>query len=303
MPRGLFKAEELRGLSRPSTRLNKMVTGEYIVLILLFIVYVTLLASTSIAWLIVWFVSLSAVQYWLLHAAHESVHQDSRSRAKYSLRNKLLLYWPLGLTSSFRDEHLAHHRHFGDPLRDPDISIYQKALDSRLKFAAHIVEGFVGLAALRQIFRRLTSKTSGLSNSTELIALMVFHLSMIFVALSVGHLLLYLAWVLSLSTVVKGLSQLRGLAEHGRQSHGPYILRSFLGKSFLARFLGNTGFRHHAEHHLYPTVPFDRLDAIRQRLLGQCEHHHDIRETIEYYNGNHLSFLMLWCKTLPKKSA
>lgn len=303
VPRGLFSQDELRELTEPSTTLNRVIIGSYLGLGLVLVVYVMSPTSTSIAGTLVLFVSLPAIQYRLLHAAHESVHQDSHSRAKYALRNKIFLYWPLGLTPSFRQEHLAHHRHFGDPSRDPDASIYERTLDSRLNLVTFVLEGFLGIAALRQVLRRLNTAASESSKPRHFIELAIFHLILILMAVAVGHLFLYLAWVLSLSTIVKGFSQLRGLAEHGRQLQGPYVLRSFLDNSSFARFVGNTGFRHHAEHHLYPNVPFERLDLIRRRILRLGECSQDTRETIEFYNGNHFSILKLWCKPLLKATS
>jgi fatty acid desaturase len=110
----------------------------------------------------------------------------------------------------------------------------------------------------------------------------------------------FIYWLLPLLTVVKGLAQLLGLAEHGSpRPDGGATLRTFLGRGLTCRLVGVFGFRHHAEHHLYPMVPFENLDKVRARMLQAPPPSSARQVVIEPYQGGHIQFLWQAFLALP----
>ncbi len=245
------------------------------------------------------FLSVGILQYHLLHAAHEASHQDFRTRSKTANLVACFVAYPIGLTKSFRDEHLQHHKHFGVPNLDPDLPIYKSPPKSKIDFLIFIIFSFSGLAAINQIFWGNKSSTLKSSRSSDTISLIFVQIIiMIIFSLSMGPMYYLFFWLLPLITLVQGLAKLRGLAEHGDPVIGKFVLRTFLDNGLLACFFGNMGFRHHAEHHFYPMVPFENLQIVRERMLAHKPHTKG-NLSIEICTGNHLTYLNDWFHNLP----
>jgi fatty acid desaturase len=249
---------------------------------------------------VVAFLGIGFLQYCLLHAAHEAAHHDFHPRSRTRLPLAFLVAYPIGLTLSFRDEHLLHHRHFGNAELDSDYSVYEPFPKSRFSFLKFVVLNFSGIGAISQALRRASNKvipTPWHDSATLVCVQAVFIVCFTVVFGTVNY---FIYWLLPLLTVVKGLAQVRGLAEHGtRTEGGGATLRTFLGEGMVCRFLGVLGFRHHAEHHLYPMVPFDNLDKVRERMMRASSPAIARGVVIEPYRGSHIQFLWEAFRVLP----
>jgi fatty acid desaturase len=246
------------------------------------------------------FLGIAFLQYCLLHAAHEATHHYFQPRSTARLPVALLVAYPIGLTLSFRDEHLSHHRYFGSAELDADYSAYEPFPKSRLHFLQFVVFNFSGLSAVLHALRRLSDKARRPPWHDNATLVCVQLVCIVYFTAVFGTINYFIYWLLPLLTVVKGLAQLRGLAEHGnRDEGGGATLRTFLGEGMVSRFLGAFGFRYHAEHHLYPMVPFDNLDKVRERMMTASSPAIASGVLIDTYRGNHVQFLWDAFRALP----
>lgn len=246
------------------------------------------------------FIVIGLLQYRLLHAAHEACHQDFRPGSKSKNLVAILVAYPIGLTKSFRTEHLLHHSYFGDPERDPDYPTFGVSPSSRIGYLVFVLKGFSGVAAIEQVVRRIRSTKPDAAARIDSLLLVASQLVLLIVfTVSISPESYFLFWLLPLLTIVKGLAQLRGLAEHGDPVPHKYVLRSFLNDGIVALFMGNMGFRHHAGHHLYPMVPYEHLQMVREKMLSSLNTDSETGISIEIYPGSHLSILREWYLRLP----
>lgn len=306
---GFLSGDQLRALHGPPRR------G----LLLLMLPWGVALASLFCLWLIhlygwptmggiaaaVLFVIIGWSQFTISNALHEAVHHNIFEK-RYDWLAALLLAWPIGFPMTYRQVHLDHHRYFGEPVRDPDYSTYSQFPVSKLAFTRWLLFNLSGIAAARQFFlqdSRHSDPRSLRLRLTERLCLIVMH-SVILAAFWVafGTPLTYLVfWILPLGTVAKALSATRTLCEHGDASGRP-VLRTITGTPLQNAVMGLFGFDYHAEHHLYPTVPFAALPRLHEH------HEHAIADNAgravpnvvyKVFEGGHVGLLNSWLRTLP----
>lgn len=210
---------------------------------------------------------------------HECVHRTAfASRAA-----NLAVGWVAGVLSVYnstfyRHFHAWHHRYTQDPERDPEL-IYPKAR-TRLEYAREIsgcnfwwrravdypllalgrIEGlpFVPAAARRDIMLSMTAQ------------LLIYLAVAIAVALGFrGILYFWLLPVLLAQPVLRALL----IVEHTGCSfdrNGLTNTRTTLTAPPIRLLMWNMPF--HAEHHLYPTVPFHQLPALHRNIRSSLRH-------------------------------
>lgn len=182
---------------------------------------------------VVAFLGIGLLQYCLLHAAHEATHHYFQPRSETRMLVAFLVAYPIGLTLSFRDEHLLHHTHFGDARLDADYSVYEPFPKSRIELLKFLVFNFSGLGAIAHAFHRARNKT--IQTAWHDTATLVSVQAAFFVCFTVvfGAVNYFIYWLLPLLTVVKGLAQVRGLAEHGNRNEEGAVLRTFLANGLV----------------------------------------------------------------------
>jgi fatty acid desaturase len=211
------------------------------------------------------FLAIGWLQYVLVQAMHEAVHQKFRIRGAQSALAALATTWPVGLTRAYRDVHMAHHKYPGDPERDPDWILYGRWPRSRFDFVLRVALYFSGLQAVVQRLgqtsrlERVGPEGSGAQSfgrwEIGVVALLQLVLLATFtVVFGLPFYFYFLFWLFPILTVVKGLGYLRILAEHGDPVE-PMAYRSFAASWLRTRFLGPFGFTYHAEHHAHPAIP------------------------------------------------
>jgi fatty acid desaturase len=310
---GFLTGEELRALQRAPRRLLVHVLPVYLAIVLAFVALHAAEESGSAALrfgvTVLVFLAVGWCQFAIVQALHEAAHQVMGRRGWAGTLAALAMTYPLALTLQFRGQHLEHHRHFGDPLRDPDFGGYGRFPESKVALLAHLARSATGIPAVLDFLRK-SSDASGLgsqgtSTRAELAKLVVAQGLMLalFTALfSPWHYVLL--WALPLLTVVKLCTAIRLLCEHGSRDK-PFVWRSFSGSFVQRNLLGAFGLNYHAEHHLYPTVPYENLAEVFARHVdarrrGAVPSGPDDR--FEAYHGGHLGLLLEWFRELPTVS-
>ena len=155
----------------------------------------------------------------------------------------------------------------------------------------------LGLAAILQFFKHnFISKKTNLSgsSSSETLGLLITQSSIFYFFFFLGSWWGYFAyWILPLLTFAKTLAHFRNVAEHvllssvpAKQSLGR--LRTIKSNFFEEFFFSPLGFNYHAEHHMFPGVPYHQLALLSSRLIDQDYY----KTNIDYYRGGYCSLLI-----------
>ncbi|MEW6268746.1 MAG: fatty acid desaturase [Thermodesulfobacteriota bacterium] len=307
-----LNGDELRALQHAPRRLALHVAPIYLAIVLVF-AGLRAVATSGVAWL-PWiayplaFVVVGWCQFAIVQALHEAAHQVLGRKTWGSTLAGMLMTYPLALTLQFRGQHLDHHRHFGDPDKDPDFDGYARFPRSKLALVAHLVRSATGIPAIVSFLRKSSDQSTLQAQGTtvaaelaKLVAAQAVVFALLTLALGPWHYVFL--WALPLLTVVKLCTAARLLCEHGSPDK-PFVWRSFGGTFVERNLLGAFGLNYHAEHHLYPTIPYENLAQVFRRHL-------DARRTagaaadddfLEVYCGGHLGLLRDWFRELPTMS-
>ncbi len=241
------------------------------------------------------FLTVAGIAYaLLLISTHEAVHGTLLGRPRLEFAFSCLISWPMAWPfATYASLHRLHHRWNGcdgrDPERvDPLAEEIQQAGPLRRWHQRHpfwlraLLLGGVGLivdtahkgVVLRSCDPRLPARLR-----LDLAGVLVVHLAMLGLAIAHGVLLRYLLFWLVVERLIGVIIQTRGLIEHHglwtpSASHRLTQLRSSrsVGASiWLNACLG--GLPHHAAHHAFPAIPFQRLPEASARLSAVLERH------------------------------
>lgn len=178
----------------------------------------------------------------------------------------------------FRYFHLAHHRHTNIPGKDPELEGGQEHLAAWWPFLRHVS----GLPYWGGMIHQLWRNAFGRPDADYLpprvqprirreARLMLLVYAMLTASLALTPLLLWV-WIVP---VLLGQPVLRLylMAEHGRC---PKVADMFDNTrttytNRLLRFLA-WNMPYHTEHHVWPTVPFDRLPQLNQMMQDHLRH-------------------------------
>lgn len=261
-------------------------------------------------WFFILFLVVGWLQYAIVQAMHEATHQVRKADRLQYFAADLLLFYAVGLKPSYRQIHMEHHKYLGSIAQDPDAVVYSRFPHSKLQLMSNLLLNFIGLMAVLQLVRqhlnlryKNTSETvvkSTQSNNelSQLIILCVVQL-LILAAFSwyLSWLDYVLFWLLPLFTVVKTLSYIRVLAEHGDIKR-VYALRSF-SSSWAARYVwGPFGFAFHAEHHWFVNVPYYKLAKLSAKIEASGLSPR-IGQKLEYCENSHIHLIYQWFCQLP----
>ena len=218
-------------------------------------------------------------QHALLTLMHEYAHhQLSRRRAGINdLVGDVFTALPFFITvHGFRRNHLAHHRHVCTD-QDPNwVSSLKKPRfrfpKTRRQFAIEVLKHGLGRYTLGELkgYTVDAGLSTGLPRAARVRAA-AFAITLAAAATYFGLwdiLLLY--WIAPLATFLMAILYVRDVAEHfGMPAPGHERSRTVMA-GWLERLLfAQNGVNFHAEHHLFPSVPFFRLRRLHQALM-QC---------------------------------
>jgi len=230
----------------------------------------------------------------LMHdAAHSRAHPDRRWNDAIG---ELLFAWPILVSMrAYRRTHLAHHQHLQTPL-DADWRIWRDHAYywfpmKRGALVGEIVRFSLGLRTLKLFeflgkyanrdarpaaLRETPAGTAPRRRDGLDRARVPYYLvaaAGVTAAGAWGTVALY--WVVPLLTATMGMLYVRAVAEHFiSEDGGPDALpcsRSMRYNLVERLLLAPLNVGYHLEHHLYPSVPFYRLDELHRRLLAVDE--------------------------------
>ena len=227
---------------------------------------------------------VSSAQHAMGHVVHEGAHYLITPGRKGL--NDFIARWlfsaPILLPFSvYRRRHLLHHRHVAT--EEDTKELYRRDIrGARLVF--EVVLSLIGIDYVRQVIAALRHDGSQQHGTTdpslgwireEFLAIFVTQLILF------GSLTLINPWLYWLFTVSKLLGKVGSLVEHRplmemagtNPDSGYYMdtetpcLRS-VRASFAERFIiSKINFHFHAEHHLWPSVSYQFLPKLHERLF------------------------------------
>jgi fatty acid desaturase len=210
---------------------------------------------------------------------HECVHRTAFA----SRRANVAVGWIAGVLSFYNSTfywyfHSWHHRYTQDPARDPEL-MYPKA-DSRLAYLREVSSVNFWSRRMLDYPRLALGLVKGLpflpDGARHEIALSMSAQLLVYAAAAasvvLGSTMVLFYWFLP---VVLAQPLLRAvlIAEHTGCSESPDGLsntRTTLAYAPLRRLMWNMPF--HAEHHLYPAIPFHLLPAAHRVLRQHLAH-------------------------------
>lgn len=98
------------------------------------------------------FIVVGWVQYSIGNGLHEAVHYNLKNK-KNDFWASLLTAYPVGLTISYREIHLQHHRYLGTA-KDPEIDAYTHFPQSKIALILRFVWFASGVPALLQFVQQ-----------------------------------------------------------------------------------------------------------------------------------------------------
>ena len=210
---------------------------------------------------------------------HECVHRTAFA----SRRANEIVGWIAGVLSFYnstyyRYYHTWHHRYTQDPARDPEL-IYPKA-SSRVQYLLEITGVMFWLRRAIDYPALAFGRTRHLPfvprSARHRIALLVSMQLLIYLAgaatIALGFPTVLYYWFLPLILAQPFLRALL-VVEHtacSEDRNGLTNTRTTLGSFPIRLLMWNMPY--HAEHHLYPSIPFYRLPAVHLQLRDHLMH-------------------------------
>jgi fatty acid desaturase len=245
---------------------------------------------------ILFFISIGALQHRLSIFLHECLHFSLFKNKNLNIFVGKISAYLIFFSWGYRKIHLKHHMHLGHD-EDPVAKNYTYYPTGGKFFLKDLLLNLFGFAALNQFlnqnlnFRKVDSNSV---NSSETLPLLVTQCLVFcfffFLDFWWGYLVF---WILPLVTIAKTLAHFRNVAEH-------VLLRPIPGNKDLERlrtiksnfiekfFFAPLGFNYHAEHHMFPGVPYHKLASLSRLLMEEPYY----KANIDYYNGGYCSLLI-----------
>lgn len=246
-----------------------------------------LLASSAVIWVTrgTWMVAPAMLLHgWVLVALFACVHETIHYTAFRTRRINELVGWfaatPNLLNSSwYRLFHAYHHRYCQDRARDPELTPPPPV--GVWQYLARVSGLDYWRARAVTIGRVLAGRFETMPYVPAIDRVHVRRSMMAMVALAGAVLVLWTAWggwdpvIYWIGPVLLGqpILRLMLLAEHTgcSEDDDPLTNTRTTAASWLVRLL-HWNMPYHAEHHLYPSVPFHALPQLRAKLAGAFVH-------------------------------
>lgn len=245
----------------------------------------------QLIWLWLFFIPLiGGEQYALQIQLHGGLHGHLfKNRKLNDTYSKLFLAYPLYMVfKGFRKKHLDHHQFLGTP-QDPDRYYYEhKNKNTRLKFILFLTGIETGLRGLRSAFQKEKTPSAGMF---EGIYVVLFQAALLgFLTYLGGPFAYFFLWFLPFYIGVYLCQNIRSFAEHGHIEPDDLAdsrRKVSYSSSLLERhFFAPHRMNFHAEHHLYPQVPYTKLHLL------------ELKEPFEV-RRSYLGFILYFWKQLP----
>lgn len=246
-------------------------------------------------WLLpVFIVVIAGFQHQLSIIQHEANHFLLFKNRKWNEFFGSLSAFSIGFTMAYREIHLHHHRELGSDT-DPDLPNYQPFPLTKAQFALDLLLLLTGTKAIIQFIKQMfvkKTKTRAKKMDRGLIGVILTQLAIAAAFWWSGHWTGYLIlWLLPLVTLAKTFTYLRNVSEHtiSGEAHANEMhrMRTILCGPIEQFLFAPMYFNYHAEHHLYPGIPYYNLPKAHE-ILSQ---HPEYNSQIEIYPYGYVRFL------------
>lgn len=225
------------------------------------------------------------LQGWLLLALFAPLHETAHHTAFASRTLNTTVGWLCGLPALFNWHyyqlfHFAHHRHTQDAARDPELT--PPAPRSRVEYLARLTGWHTWRGRVVVMARLVLGRADAFwfvpdVSRERLVASARAQLALTLVAVAAALLAgegtaLLTFWIVP---VLLAMPLMRAylLAEHtgcSEDADGLANTRTTISNAFMRLTMWNMPF--HAEHHLFPSIPFHSLPAVHRRIAGHLHH-------------------------------
>jgi fatty acid desaturase len=241
------------------------------------------------------------LQGWLLWSLFAPAHETSHYTAFESRSLNTVVGWICALPTllnwhHYQLFHLAHHRHTQDPARDPELVL--PAPRTRMEFLLRLT----GWSTWRARLTVLVALAAGDAGRYAFVTdearrrLVWSARAQLAVVLALGTALgvvdamaPLITWIIPI-VIAAPLMRAYLLAEHtgcAASADGLENTRTTLTNGFVRWTMWNMPF--HAEHHLFPSIPFHALPAAHRRIADRLHHvaRGYFRASRQIYNNIH----------------
>jgi fatty acid desaturase len=260
-----------RGLSKPG---NLVSARDLCLDFAIVVITYTLLVQTQYYWplCVLAFLAVAKAQNSLLLSGHEAIHHSLFSNKRCNdLVGNYVCFAPVGVGFlRARAAHLDHHNYLSTE-RDEKID-FRLVNPTRSSFLRHIFRPLLGSYAWKGVLRRLGMEPSKRAKTayafspeqarSDTLSIVIASV-VLFAALAAIDWRLYVFfWIGPLLTTTAFFHHAKAFLDHALQpGETDEVLYSYRVTWFDRLFFGVQQ-AHHAEHHLYPHVPYHRLDEL-----------------------------------------
>lgn len=241
-------------------------------------------------------------QYALQILLHDGLHRTLFDKKTTDVVCRVFLCYPLYTAlGPFRQKHLDHHKWLGTA-EDPDRYYYTtRGKTTKLRFLFWLAGFDAAFAALRSALGRKSKKAGeerSLGNALDwLLVLAVQGAIGAALTLAGGWWAYPTLWFVPFGLGVFIAQSIRSFAEHAQPLPDELADQKRLityRSNWLERiFIAPNNMNYHAEHHLYPQVPYYSLPRLRRTLEESGE-----MAPVEY-RSSYTGFLWRYFRALP----
>jgi fatty acid desaturase len=234
-------------------------------------------------------------QHALLALMHEYAHFQLSRRRQWlnDLVGDVLTAFPFFITvHGFRRNHMPHHRHVSTE-RDPNwMSSLRKPRYrfpmTRGRMLAEVLKHTLGWYTLEELkgYTVDSGMAVGLPRRTWWSRFVFFGLlAAVATWLHLWSTILSY-WIVPMATFLMAILYIRDVGEHfGMPSAGIANSRTVVAGWLERLLICQNGVNYHAEHHLFPAVPFFRLGRLHRTLMADATYRDHAVVTRGYFSG------------------
>lgn len=283
----------LKAMAKPAPVRLLLQTGIEWVCIIALMIAATWFSNIVVS--VICMLMIATRQHALLALTHEYSHyQVSRKHAWLNdLIGDIFTAFPFFITiHGFRRNHMLHHRH---GLTDQDANWIAQLKKDRYSFPKprrqtfmEILKHCMGWYTLADLkgYTIDSGMAINLPRATRInraVCAIVFAATATWFGLW-WTVLLY--WIVPLATFLMAILYVRDMGEHfGMPSPGIAGSRTVLAGWLERLLICQNGVNFHTEHHLFPSVPFFRLEQLHHALMKNRHYRHNAVITHGYLSG------------------
>jgi fatty acid desaturase len=225
--------------------------------------------------------------------AHEATHYMLVKNKKW---NNKIAEWFITLPlfyslNQYRKYHMAHHSHLNSE-KDPDVQNHRTYKEFQFPLKGSymfwiIFKDISGVNFFIYKSKLIFSKKFWIKVRTSFDWIMLIYYILVFAVLIYFNLefIFLMYWIIPFITWLQFIHRVRTIAEHNAISEmAVYGTRTTLTSFFDKLLFGPNNTNYHAEHHLFPSVPFYNLPKLHKVLIKNRHFKESVHFTKGYFN-------------------